>query len=116
MKEDESKEHKNRFLVSAFITGTVLVLTAGIIFRVYLWIWGYIYEFISPIESVLQNFVVADTIIIILLSFIILVSISLSLGLFIHTIARNKYEAIFEKTLYKLPLFKTIKEAIHQII
>ena len=105
-----------KIMLSSFITGTVLILTAGVLFKVYSWLWGYVYEFISPIQKALSNFLYIDDIFLILLSFIILVSSSFFLGFFIRLIAKNKYEAFLAKTLYKIPLFKIIKEAIHQLI
>lgn len=38
-----------KIMLSFFITGTVLTLTVGVLFKVYSWLWGYWYELISPI-------------------------------------------------------------------
>lgn len=105
-----------KIMLSSFITGTVLILTVGVLFKVYSWLWGHIYEFISPIQKALSSFLYINDGLLILLSFIILVSFSFFLGFFIRLIAKNKYESFLAKTLYKIPLFKIIQEAIHQLI
>lgn len=105
-----------KIMLSSFVTGTVLILTVGVLFKVYSWIWGYIYEFLSPIQKALSSFLYINDVLLIILSFIILVSFSFFLGFFIRLIAKNKYESFLAKTLYKIPLFKIIQEAIHQLI
>lgn len=105
-----------KIIFSSFITGTVLILTFGVLLKVYSWLWGYVYEFISPIQKILSNFLYINDFFLILISFIVLVSFSFFLGFFIRLIAKNKYESFLAKTLYRIPLFKIIKEAIHQLI
>ena len=109
-----------KIMLSSFITGTVLILTAGVLFKVYSWLWGYVYEFISPIQKALSNFLYIDDIFLILLSFIILVSSSFFLGFFIRLIAKNKYEdeyffSLINQTLLFLIPFPNQRIFLHYL-
>lgn len=105
-----------RSFISTFLTGVVLILSIGIVVKVYTWLWGYVYEFISPIEKLLSNFIVVEKGFLLVISFFILLAFSFLLGFFIKLIAKNKYDKFLSKTLYKIPFFKIVQEAVHQLI